>query len=166
MPTKSVEITPELVREYFDYDPETGRLALRKHMPYQRVAVGTEPGHIDNNGYRRVKLFGKRVQAHILIWMHQYGARPVKLIDHINRIKTDNRLSNLRDVSASMNAANRTPNNKADFLGVYYYSKTDSWSARISVNHQEIYLGWWKTKEEAIAARQAAEKLLQFLGQD
>jgi len=52
-------------------------------------------------GYIIIKINRKDYQAHRLAWLYEYGNFPKQTIDHINRIKTDNRICNLRDVSQS-----------------------------------------------------------------
>jgi len=84
-------------------------------------------------------------------------------IDHINGNKLDNRRVNLRVVTPSTNQVNRhglNRNNRSGVRGVDYAPKTSAskpWRAQITVDHRNKYLGLYATKEEAVAARRAAE---------
>jgi hypothetical protein len=84
----------------FKYDADTGKIYRWFGITY--VETGTTLHH----GYRRVILHQKHYQAHRLAFYIAYGEWPKQVIDHINRIKDDNRLVNLRDVSISVNARN------------------------------------------------------------
>ena len=87
----------------YRYDEETGKLINKKwNREY--------PGVIFNNGYVRVIVFfrGKQFKLwkHRLVFFLVYGRFP-KEIDHINGLKTDNRIENLREVSGSENCQKR-----------------------------------------------------------
>lgn len=97
-------ITQEYLRERFDYNPETGIMTFKKD--YRRNKAGTQAGYLTDRGYLRVKLKGKHYRLHRIIWMWVHGTFPVNEIDHINRNRMDNRLSNLRDVTRKVNANN------------------------------------------------------------
>jgi hypothetical protein len=89
-----------------------------------------------------------------------YGEEPPAQIDHINGIKTDDRLCNLRAADNAQNNRNRPAqgNNTSGFKGVS--KKRRQWRARISVNGTEHSLGTFDTPEAAAAAyREAAERL-------
>jgi len=79
--------------------------------------------------------------------------------DHVNRNDFDNQRSNLRLATTSQNGMNRTMNynNTSGYPGVRYYKSRDRWKADIGANGERIYLGFFKTKEEAIRARKVAE---------
>jgi hypothetical protein len=90
------------------------------------------------------------------------GPVPGMHIDHINGVKTDNRRANLRIVTPQLNQVNRrnlNRNNTSGVRGVAYtaLSKAKPWRAQIMVNRKNIHLGLFATKEEAVAARKAAE---------
>lgn len=94
--------------------------------------------------------------------MH-YGDWPKNEIDHINKDKQDNRINNLRDVTTAENQRNRKlmVTNKSGACGVHKLNKRYSalvWSAVIMVDKKQIYLGSFRTKEQAIKARKAAER--------
>ena len=94
------DLTAALARERFRYDQQTGIL-------YRRHTLAEKVGKAKSNGYLVVSAGGKNYQAHRVIWLITHGRWPAGDIDHINGIKTDNRLANLRDVSHKTNARNR-----------------------------------------------------------
>lgn len=103
--------------------------------------------HISENGYVMSHDKGKNIRFHVFIM----GKKDGFVIDHINQNKNDNRKSNLRYATKSQNGINT----KKKMKGVYKGKK--QWYARITVNKEVIELGYYKTKEEAILARQQAE---------
>lgn len=97
-------------------------------------------------------------------YMHRIimGAPDGLEIDHINRMKLDNRRCNLRAVDRSLNSFNQSPSraNTSGHRGVGYFKPAKLWRAYITHKSQpqRIELGYFKTKEEAVAARKAAEE--------
>jgi hypothetical protein len=77
-------------------------------------------------------------------------------IDHINRNKLDNRLSNLRSVSRSINHLNRGLSTRNKFGCAGICIKRNKWVAEITIDRIRKYLGSYATKEEAINARNLA----------
>jgi hypothetical protein len=80
-------------------------------------------------------------------------------VDHINGNKKDNRICNLRPVSRIENAHNlgRSKKNKTGTTGVFKIKRTGHYTAEICVNWERIYLGYFRTMQEAVAARKEAE---------
>lgn len=149
-PRRKVEITAEVVRRLFDYDPITGVLTWRIQS-HITVKPGTPAGTLSAAGYLIVSIGGKKYRGHRLIWLHQFGRWPTKFIDHINGNPGDNRLANLRDVSCVASSANtRAHRDSASGLkGVFGGSDRKTWQAKIQVNHVRYCLGSYSTKEEA-----------------
>jgi hypothetical protein len=93
------------ILEKFDYDPKLSAF-MYKVRPGQRSKERTYVGS-DEHGYIHVSLNGETYAAHRLIWKLYTGSDPVGVIDHINGIRDDNRVENLRDVTAAVNLRNR-----------------------------------------------------------
>ena len=93
----------------------------------------------------------KHMYAHRLAWFIVYNEVPEGLIDHINRVKDDNRISNLRLVSHADNNKNlgMSRKNKSGVTGVSFYKRYGTWQAHCSVNSIGKSLGYYSTIEEA-----------------
>ena len=89
----------EILRNTFDYDKETGILTHRKNG---KPAFSTR----QNTGHLHGGFMGKFYKAHRIAWALHYGYFPENDIDHINGIRDDNRIENLRDVTRSDNMMN------------------------------------------------------------
>lgn len=101
-----------------------------------------------------------RMSLHRLIM----GFPENKEVDHIIHPskfgnKFDNRKSNLRIVNKSQNQMNKhkQSNNTSGNVGVSWHNRDNVWEAWISINNQQIYLGRFVNKEDAIHARKVAE---------
>jgi hypothetical protein len=117
---------------------------------------------IDPDGYKKASVLGCMYPAHRVIWLMIHGRFPLDMIDHINGNPGDNRLENLREVDRWENAKNQklAKNNASGVIGVEYWhsaKRSKQWVARISVQGKRIFLGYFGTFEEAVAARKAAE---------
>ena len=167
MPTTTKVLTQEEVRQLLDYDPETGELRWREWKQGRKMgkAVGMSVG---SAGYRQIRINGKGYLTHRLIWLWRYGYFPENEIDHIDRDKRNNRLSNLREVSNSCNQRNsetRT-DNKSGVKGVCWANRKSKWLASMKVNNEWRYLGLHTEFTEAVAHRLAAEQCLDWEGCD
>lgn len=158
--TPTNELTAEKLRELLHYSPETGVFTW-KVSNSNRVKVGDVAGCLDGRGYLLISVRSRLHKAHRLAWLYVYGVWPTDQIDHINRIRTDNRIANLREVSHKQNNQNRSKpsNNTSGHPGVSWHKQRSKWLAHIKHNQKKIHLGCFNTIEEAIAARKAAEKL-------
>lgn len=139
----------ELFSTYLRLDPETGKLYWKKRTG-PRDFSGMEAGSLNQTGYIHIRFNRQVYKAHRIVWLLVYGQWPLHNIDHINRIKNDNRPSNLRDVNHSLNAENAKVriDNTSGFQGVHL-SNSGQWVARRSGK----YIGTYPTKEEAAEAR-------------
>ena len=152
------ELTAEYLRSVLHYDQETG-IFTWKVRTANRVKVGDIAGSQDGGGYLQIKLQSRLYLAHRLAWLHVYGEWPTDQIDHINRIRTDNRISNLREVTNKQNLQNagKYSHNTSGHTGAYWDKRDSKWQAKIMHNRKQIHLGYFATIEEAIAARKAGE---------
>jgi hypothetical protein len=111
-------------------------------------------------GYKRGHLAGRHAFAHRVIWFLAHGEWPTE-IDHINGIKTDNRLCNLRNVSRGENMKNicRPKDNKTGVPGLKLDKRTGKWVAAIGFNGRMKHIGVFDSFEDAKRARLDAEVL-------
>jgi len=139
------------------YDPESGEIywiAPGKGR-IKKKSAGTK----EISGYKGIVINGKRIRAHIIAWALYNGKWPDDQIDHINGIKTDNRIINLREATNLQNGKNFRikSNNKSGVTGVYWDKDNNKWAAVIKVNHKQIRLGRFVDFADAVKARQGAE---------
>ena len=118
-----------------------------------RKGSGKEVGHY-SRGYLHAQLLGKKKLLHRLIWLYHYGEWPKDQIDHINGIRDDNRIENLREVTNQQNSFNRgsNKNTSSKYKGVSWYSAVQKWRADYCINGKSNYLGTFDTEEEAAKA--------------
>lgn len=97
----------------FKYDPDTGIIT--------RLSRKNSNGSYDKDGYLIIKFKKRQIKAHRLAWYLHHKKWPEYNIDHINGIRTDNRIENLRDVPQEINVLNtrRKPNESTGVSGVY-----------------------------------------------
>ncbi len=154
------ELTAECLRSVLHYDQETG-IFTWKVSTSRRVKVGDVAGSQNGGGYLQISVQSRLQLAHRLAWLYIHGSWPKDQIDHINRIRTDNRISNLREVSHKQNMQNRSKpsTNTSGHTGVRWNKQRSKWQAYIMHNRKHLHLGYFSILEEAVAARKAAEKL-------
>lgn len=168
---KSREL-PELtfLRECFSYDRHTGKLFWKKrplrhfasraaYLIWNRRFAGKEITHVGVDGYVIVTLSKINRRAHRIIWKIVTGQEPPECLDHRDGNRTNNKWNNLRAVTGSQNATNRTLQsckNSTGFRGVY--KAKDKWRAFLFINYERVDLGLYETPEMAYAARKAAER--------
>jgi hypothetical protein len=144
----------EELREDLTYDPETGQLTWRWAVG-RRVRPGSIAGHLNKAGYIEVRYKNVTYLGHRIAWSMYKGMDPGELqIDHINNIKHDNRISNLRVCTALENAWNRTKkqNTTSKYKGVSWYKRKRKWQAQIRDCGKAIHLGFYNSELEAHAA--------------
>lgn len=157
------KLTVERLRELLIYDRETGLFTRRIGVPGH--AAGEAVGSVDGNGYLLTTVDGEYHRLHRLAWLYEHGAWPDALIDHKNRKRTDNRLSNLRLATKVENAQNASHHRdcRSGIKGVWEY-KPGRWRAAISLEGHRIHLGVFETSDAAGRAYMAASERMQTHG--
>lgn len=141
-------LTQEYLLELFDY--KDGQL-------YRKIKVNNQlPGFVgskEKKGYFSVSINGKRYKVHRIIWFLQHNFWP-KQIDHINGIKNDNRIENLREASIAQNNQNSKlrKDNISGVKGVSWHKHKQRWLAKIDVDKKRIQLGYFKSLKNAKSA--------------
>ena len=150
------KLTAKRLRELLHYDPETGvfRWVARGH----NTTSGTVAGYLHKKGYQMIAIDGRQYRAHRLAWLYVHGFWPSDQIDHIDGIRHNNHIANLRQATNCQNCQNskRPCNNTSGFKGASWHRQIGKWKAQIMVDGDKIYLGIFATAEEAHAAYCAA----------
>lgn len=154
----SPDLSAERLRALISYNADTG--LITRLVGSATGKVGDVAGYLDRKGYVRVKVGRLMHFAHRLIWLYTHSEWPPGQIDHINGIKNDNRLSNLRVVDNMANAQNKTKAHKINQCGLLGVSPDKGlWKAQITHSGgKRINLGRFKTPEEAHACYLAAKR--------
>ena len=153
-----VEVTQEFLKEHLEY--RDGHLWWIK--PRQRVKVSQQFGSCYSTGYRVGMLKGKRYLEHRLIWLYHYGVWPKEHIDHINGVKDDNRIENLREATVQQNNFNRksAKGSSSKHKGVCWNKERKKWEVRYRYKGKVYHVGYYETETEAAEAyRKATEHL-------
>jgi len=153
------------LHQAFSYCPDTGE--FRHKIASGRATVGKVAGGRDRlNGYVQLQSGGKRCLAHRVAWAMTYGEYPPHgvYIDHINGDRADNRICNLRLATSSQNQFNSRPEraSKSGRKGVVFErhrTRIKRWRAIIKIDGKRHHLGLFETLDEAIQARDAAERI-------
>ena len=150
-------LTHAKVKELFDYD---GAQLIWK-VGGQGRQRGKPAGSYDSNGYRKVSIDKKVYRMHRVIWLHVYGEFPPNDTDHINGIRDDNRIENLRAVTRSENCRNakKSIRNSSGITGVHWDKKNQKWMASITLDGQAKNLGRFDGKYEAASIRHFAMEI-------
>lgn len=160
----------EVLRQLLSYIPETGKLlwlergpewfpSARSFNAWNSRFPGLEAFTCKGaGGYYKGTVNNVYYLAHRVIWKMCHGDEPQN-IDHVNGIRTDNRLSNLRAASPSDNARNTKirMDNSSGRIGIHWSATKGKWEAAIQSSGVRHHLGTFATKDEAISARRAAE---------
>jgi hypothetical protein len=157
----TTHLTREYVSEQLSYDAETGELRW-KVAKSNCIKAGQVAGSIGIQGYLKVKIDRKLYQAHRVAWLLANGAWPEGHIDHINGVRSDNRIANLRVCSNTENVRNAKMrrDNTSGIKGVFWHKASNAWCARVSHDGRMVNGGTFKNIEDAKhAAIELREKL-------
>lgn len=152
------DVTAERLRELLDYDAATGEFTYRVKRGHMRP--GDLAGGLMPVGYVQIYVDGKNYLAHRLAWLHVTGAMPERYIDHRDTNKSNNRFTNLRDVSEIVNGHNRKGANKNNLASGLIGVRRNRlrWAAQITVNRKPHHLGTYDTPEQAHAVYLEAKR--------
>jgi hypothetical protein len=140
--------TQDLLKEFFFYDKETG-LFTRLKTTSKVAKRGSIAGGITKVGYSIISVGKNRHYAHRLAWLYETGSFPAKQLDHINENKSDNRICNLREATASQNSCNIS--SRRNNIGVKGVTLTSGGKFHAQIMKESVlYQGTFDTLEEAI----------------
>lgn len=158
-------IPVEYVRECFDVDAAgvlywksrpAHHFSAKGRKEWTERFVGKPAGRVNGTGYYVVGIAFKgksyKVLNHRIVWALMHGEWPKQVIDHINRVPTDNRPENLRDVSVAVNANNKAKGFRENMpVGVYRYGRR-KYRTQLTRRSTLYYFGTFVTQDEAAAA--------------
>lgn len=144
------------LKELFEY--KDGNL-IWKVKRGTRGKKGSIAGYTNiKNGYIDIKINNTVYKMHRLVWIYHFGNIPNELvIDHIDRIRNNNYIENLRLVTRQENSFNNSS------LGYSYHKRDKVYQARITINKTVLQLGYFNTKEEARGAYLKAKQELHII---
>jgi len=163
--SKRSSLTHARLCEVLDYSAETGLFVWR--VTRGKAIKGCVAGHVDaKTGYIVIGIDRVLHLGHRLAWLFVNGVFPHGLLDHRNRVPSDNRISNLRIATGTQNAANKTigTTNRSGYKGVSWHKKAGKWQASIKIGRRSFGLGLYGCPVLAHAAyrRAAEEKFKEF----
>jgi hypothetical protein len=137
----------------FRYDQSTGGLFWkerpRSHFNttrgwklFNKKFCGKEAGFLGPAGYRIVEIDGNGWAVHRIVWLLHTGFLPERL-DHVNRVRSDNRIENLRECSASQNTVNSSKKPEGCYL------VRGRWRVLVGFNNKNIHVGYFRDKDAA-----------------
>lgn len=153
-------ITHEELLDTLEYDSVTGKFFRKKTIGGQRK--GSLAGKLDKDGYRVIKIKGRIYRAHRLAWFYLKRVWPKKHLDHINNVRDDNRIENLREATIQENACNKKmyASNKSGIKGVCYDPKKKKWVMQIRIlNGKRLVKRFRLLSEAEEAIKKAREEL-------
>lgn len=142
------EDTLQLQKNKLQYNPITGELNWN-------YGSRRRQGCLKPSGYIRVTLQGRTYFQHRLAWAIYYNKWPQGVIDHKDRVRSNNAICNLRDTTQHQNSLNQGDNckNTSGFKGVSQNKKTGKFEQYKYYKYKKIYLGSFDTVEDAVLAR-------------
>lgn len=137
-------LTQEELKQILSYDKDTGEFTWLVRTAH-KIYVGDTAGYLRDNGYIIIVIKNKNYRAHRLAWLYVNGKFPKDFIDHINGIKNDNRICNLREATSQQNHFNK------NVKGYSFDAKKGKYHAYIGKDGKRTNLGYFKTEAEAKA---------------
>lgn len=152
-------MTQDELHKICHYDMNTGILTWAEFR--NAKALKNSPvGCLNSKGYLVTNIKNKNYFVHRLIWLYVYGEIP-KIVDHINGIKNDNRLVNLRNCTIAESAKNKGlfVNNKTGYKGVSFCNRAKKYQVSCKVNGIKKWLGYFTDPKLASDAYQKYAQL-------
>lgn len=138
----------------YNYDSVTGLITARQDYgpKNNKKAKGDVCGFL-HQGYLVVNVNNKRFYLHRVCWFLHFGTWPTSVLDHINGNPTDNRISNLREVTQSVNCRGYksvSKNSSSKYRGVTKVK--NRWRAQLNVPNSNTHIGYFSSEVEAALA--------------
>ncbi|QSR35573.1 hypothetical protein CFI10_11295 [Marinobacterium iners] len=151
------KLTQSELKKRIRYDPDTGEFTWIGKC--RSCLIGRVAGCLDGEGYRCIQINRTRYMAHRLVFLYVHGQLPDRQVDHINGVRDDNRIENLRIVSQGENLRNssRSIANTSGKTGVCWCKRSERWVVHIGVDGSLKRLGSSTNFEEAVRLREEGE---------
>lgn len=157
-------ITQERLKELFDYSPGTGEFTRKVSRGNQRA--GSIAGSLRKDDYICIWVDGKPYYAHQLAFLYMEGYLPEE-VDHINRIRSDNRWVNLKDSSHQENSRNKAAKSKSGYIGVSWNKQRQKWQVQLrDTNKKKVFGGYFEYQNLESAIDKINKLRLQFHGEN
>ena len=180
MPSKYQDVPVELLHSLLRYEADTGHFFWKERpvsmfedrggrytaewccKTFNKKHAGKRAlTALSDKGYFVGRIFKHPFSAHRVAWALHHGSWPSGDLDHINRVRSDNRSDNLRLATKTQNGHNKiVPRAKSPYIGVTFYKATGTWVARISKDRKKYHLGTFTDLKEAAKVRDARAKEL------
>ena len=149
-------VTQKRLKELLVYSRLTGVFTRRRTTQWYKK--GDVAGRLHHSGGIDISIDNVRYASSNLAWLYVTGKWPKEILDHENHKRSDNSFKNLKEKSQLYNSRNRSlnKNNTSGFTGVVKAKYCKGWVSQIRVSYKYIYLGFFKYKKDAVAARKAA----------
>lgn len=150
------ELTQEYLKACLHYDPDTGLFTAKLPLNTRKEGDVVGSGG-SSHGYLSVFVAQRSYLAHRLAWFYAYGEW-TEQIDHIDRNRHNNRLSNLRPCTHQENTWNMSLRGQtaSGVVGVNWNQSRRKWVAKISMGKRTKTLGYFDEISAAQAARHEA----------
>lgn len=154
-------LTQKELKSFLRYDQITGTFCwIRILKNCTSVSVGSIAGSLNNTGYINIIINRKSYRSHRLAFLYMTGSIP-EFIDHIDHNRSNNSWDNIIEATKISNGRNQSMRKSlapaSGIYGVRYSKQLKKWLARIIVNSEQIHLGVFKSKDNAVTVRKAAE---------
>lgn len=157
---KDRSLTAQRLREVLSYNSNTGAFVWISGRRKGCFAASKHPC-----GYLTARVDYAAYLLHRLAWLHTFGRWPNGQIDHINGIRDDNRLSNLRECTNAQNCQNvRAHRDGSGHIGASFDRRRGLWQAGIGVNGKRHFLGYFATHKQASDAYLGAKSKFHAFG--
>ena len=147
------EVDQQFLKEHFIY--KWGKLFwIKIPKNYRKDCLGKRFGGKHNKGYHHGTIKNKKYLEHRLVWLYHHGEWPKDQLDHINGIRDDNRIENLRECNNSENQCNRKSarDSSSRYKGVSWYPNYGKWLANFAVGGKKKFIGYYDCEIEAAKA--------------
>jgi hypothetical protein len=160
-------LTLARLKELLTYHPQAGIFTWNRTLRGGGASLDKPAGHVSRFGYIVICIDQRKHYAHRLAILYTTGAHPAHNVDHIDGDRSNNKITNLRDVPQQVNQQNRrgacrrATGRSSSLLGVSWKKEHGKWGSHIAAaNGRQKFLGYFDTEQAAHAAYVTAKRQL------